>query len=106
MQAQLAKDVNSTTTGREVPLYEFISKLVFQASVASLFSPEAAEDPDLFEAFRAFDQHMPLAAGGYKVRGSDSSYDIVSCLFAPANRHLSVARWTTRPDQRLHGRYY
>lgn len=42
--------------------------MVFQASVASLFSPEAAEDPALFSAFQAFDQHMPLALAGFKVR--------------------------------------
>lgn len=86
MQAQLAKDVNSTATGREVALYEFISKLVFQASVASLFSPGAAEDPDLFQAFRAFDQHMPLAAGGYKVSSSapclSRSHTICDLLYA------------------------
>ena len=67
MQVQLAKDIHLSGDKKKTSLYAYVSKLVFQASVASLFTPEAAEDPVLFDAFRAFDEHLPLAAGGYKV---------------------------------------
>lgn len=48
-------------------LYEFISKLVFKASIAGLFSDDAADDSALYDAFMVFDSHLPLAMGGYKV---------------------------------------
>lgn len=48
-------------------LYEFISKLVFKASIAGLFTDDAADDSALYDAFMVFDSHLPLAMGGYKV---------------------------------------
>ena len=58
--------IYSLITGR-TPLYEFVATLIFKASVASLFTAEAGNDSELFQAFLAFDKHMPLAMGGYKV---------------------------------------
>ena len=70
MQAQLARDTDRLTAAgtAAVPFYDLLSRLIFQASVAALLTPEAADDPALFEAFKVFDQHLPLAAGGFKVR--------------------------------------
>jgi hypothetical protein len=48
-------------------MYSFLSRLIFRASVAALLTPEAGDDDTLYDAFRAFDQHLPLAAAGYKV---------------------------------------
>lgn len=67
MQARLAQDIRTQQSCLSVPLYEFLSKLVFQASVAALFNDAAADDAELFAAFQAFDQHLPMAAGGFKV---------------------------------------
>jgi hypothetical protein len=44
-----------------------MSNVLFKASIATLLSPAAAADPDLYAAFRAFDNHLPLALGGVKV---------------------------------------
>ncbi|KAJ1441716.1 cytochrome P450, partial [Ochromonadaceae sp. CCMP2298] len=66
MQSQLDKCLPDVSTGQH-SLYDFLSRLIFQASVASLLSPEAGDDPTLYDAFTAFDQHLPLAAAGYKV---------------------------------------
>ena len=72
MQAQINKSHRtssySSSINNPVQLYQFIGKLIFDASVASMFGPAAAEDPDLYAAFLAFDQHLPMALGGYKVR--------------------------------------
>ena len=67
MQAQLTKNIHSVRETPRTPLYALLARLIFQASTAALFTPEAGDDAALFEAFQAFDQHMPLALGGYKV---------------------------------------
>jgi hypothetical protein len=67
LQDQLFKSVDGMQNTSSVHLYELLAKLIFQASVASIFNEEAGNDADLFGAFQAFDQHMPLAMGGLKV---------------------------------------
>lgn len=67
MQVQLDQDTSAHRSQRSVPLYNFLSKIIFQASVAALFNGAAGDDHALFDAFEKFDQHLPLAAGGYKV---------------------------------------
>jgi len=67
MQVQLDKDIGAHQSTRAVPLYNFLAKIIFQASVASLFNGAAGDDHALFDAFEKFDQHLPMAAGGYKV---------------------------------------
>jgi hypothetical protein len=89
MQAQLGRDLRQCGSSRTVPLYAFISKLVFQASVASLFSPEAADDPDLYTAFQTFDQHLPMAAAGFKVNITEARK--LQRLLFPVLTWVSVA---------------
>mmetsp|Transcript_13490 Transcript_13490/g.22572 ORF Transcript_13490/g.22572 Transcript_13490/m.22572 type:complete len:530 (-) Transcript_13490:396-1985(-) len=69
MQTQLLEDIqaSSPTGTNTTSLYTFLSQLVFRASVASLYDSDAARDPELYDAFMAFDEHLPLAAAGYKV---------------------------------------
>ena len=68
MQVQLNKDLGPRTSSQSVPLYDFLSRVIFQASVAALFNQAAGDDRALFDAFEKFDKHLPMAAGGYKVR--------------------------------------
>ena len=67
MQVQLNKDLGPATPTRTVPLYDYLSRVIFQASVAALFNSAAGDDHALFDAFEKFDQHLPMAAVGYKV---------------------------------------
>jgi len=68
MQVQLDKDLGPSTSSQYVPLYDYLSRVIFQASVAALFNQAAGDDRSLFDAFDKFDKHLPMAAGGYKVR--------------------------------------
>ncbi len=56
--------VNGATV---VSLYDFLSRLIFQASVATLFNEEAGNDKDLYAAFLDFDKQLPIAAAGVSV---------------------------------------
>ncbi len=67
MQVQLNKDLGPDTPTRTVPLYDFLSRVIFQASAAALFNTAAGDDHSLYDAFDKFDKHLPMAAGGYKV---------------------------------------
>lgn len=56
-----------------VPLYDFVSKIVYHASVAALFNEELAADSELYQAFRDHDHNLPLAAAGVHINNFSTS---------------------------------
>ena len=68
MESQLLKSTQALPSGvRVVPLFDFVSKLVFQASIATLFNEAAGEDKELYNAFVTFDKQLPISAAGINV---------------------------------------
>jgi cytochrome P450 len=67
MQKQLVKSTGALSSSNAVQLSDFLSRLIFQASVATLFNEDAANDKDLYSSFVTFDQQLPLAAAGISV---------------------------------------
>jgi hypothetical protein len=85
----------------EVPLYEFVSKIVYHASVAALFNEDLAADKSLFKAFRDHDHNLPLAAAGVHINNfttSKKGKDQLAEVFMKCRNGLCDfmnARWKT-----------
>jgi len=97
MQVQLNKDLGPDTPTRTVPLYDFLSRVVFQASAAALFNPAAGDDHALYDAFDKFDRHLPMAAGGYKVTFYSICAGMSILNFLPLFHHvcMHISRYHT-----------
>ena len=76
LSTNTSSTISTTTTnehqeeGEEgilVSMYDFLGKFVFDAAVSSLFNDEAGNDPDLYPAFVAFDNFLPMAVAGISV---------------------------------------
>jgi len=64
MQLNIFQQLSAVKSGVEVDMYDMCSRVIFEASLASIFSVPFARTPGLYEDFVAFDAHFPLAMGG------------------------------------------
>jgi oxysterol 7-alpha-hydroxylase len=46
------------------PAYDFLARLIFEASTASIFTAETLKDKNLYQKFVDFDFYIPICAGG------------------------------------------
>lgn len=83
----------------EQMLYGFLSKLIFRASVASIFNESRCEEEGLYEAFHTWDSHMAMAAGGMSLNyfpKAAKARDLLTNMCAQHSDDLSefmLARW-------------
>lgn len=88
LQSKLLQSTEEMPAGRrEVGLNDFVSRLVFQASVATLFNEEAGNDPELFAAFLAFDKQLPMAAAGISLSYFSEAAAARAKLLAAVGKH-------------------
>lgn len=100
MQEYLVKSVKLVECcPSPVGLYRFISKLIFDASVASIFNEDCGDDEELYDAFLAFDQMLPLAAAGASVsyfadaKNGRDKLKKACAKYRKDNSELLIKRW-------------
>ncbi len=98
MQRLLYQNTNRVVEGPK-KLFDFLSRFIFHASMASIFNKEAGDDMKLYEAFMAFDKDMPYCAGGISLDYFKSAIAGRTILIDAANKYtenlseLMEQRW-------------
>lgn len=74
MQKHLNTMISRTAVEGTFPMYDFLGKIIFEASVVSLFNQETiSSESDLYNAFMAFDKALPAAVAGVSVENISES---------------------------------
>ena len=92
MYDQLNEDLPKVGPNQEVSLFNFISKLVFRASVRAVFNEDVSRQDELYDCFMATEKAMPLAVAGVPMdyfASAAAGRTKLRCAFMQAREQVS-----------------